>query len=253
MQVPKGELCCLKRPWSDRQDIATPLETFLALSILKNLHELGKLIAWSFPDQTNDLLIFRKKLMMTKHFLLSIALFTSLSIGLTACGGGNGNSNTVVNDIDDTVDLFDGTWVNACTFDASENQAEKLTTTIDANTMEILYSQYTTQDCSDTAKLSVDAIADLEYKGEQATGDCTAEKVVITVTSAKVNGISLTATQLATLIAATDLINSPQFDLICTDSENALRRGDTSGDLDGSTAAKRPTTMDMSGEGAIKQ
>jgi hypothetical protein len=189
---------------------------------------------------------------MMTYSKLSIALFASLSIGLTACGGGNGDGGD--SDLpDEVVDLFDGTWVDACTFDATANEAETITTTIDGNSMRLLYSQHSIQDCSDAAKLSVDATANLEYKGELATGDCTAEKVIMTITSAKLNGITLSDTQLASIIATTDLINSPQYDLLCLDSENALRTGDSDGDLDGSTADKRPTTMDMSGSGGIKQ
>ncbi len=93
----------------------------------------------------------------------------------------------------------------------------------------------------------------MQYKGEHSTGDCKAEKVDIIITAAKVNGASIPSSQLDALVAQTNLLSSPQYDLLCIGSSNELRRGDTSGSLDGSAPDKRPTTMDMSGEGSIKQ
>ena len=184
--------------------------------------------------------------MITKQYLLPITLFASISLGLTACGGGGSSSTSVE-------DRFDGTWANACEYDASIPRGDRAITRINGNDMTVAYTRHVSQDCSDTTTLKIDATFDMKYKGEHSTGDCKAEKVDITITSAKINGVSIPASQLDKLVAQSNLLSSPQYDLLCIDSSNELRRGDTSDSLNGSAPEKRPTTMNMKSSGAIKQ
>lgn len=184
--------------------------------------------------------------MITKQYLLPITLFASLSIGLTACGGGSSAPSVE--------DKFDGTWVSSCQYNSSIPRGELAVTKIKGNLMTVAYTRHISQDCSDKTNLTVDATFDMQYKGEHSTGDCVAEKVDLTITAAKVNGASIPSSQLDALVAQSNLIHSPQYDLLCIYSKNELRNGDKTGALDGSTLAKRPTAMDMrSGKGATKQ
>ena len=186
--------------------------------------------------------------MITKQYVLLITLFASISLGLTACGGGGGSSSSTA-----VEDRFDGTWANACEYDASIPRGDRAITTINGNKMTMAYTRHISQDCSDATTLKIDAVFDMKYKGDYSTGDCKAEKVDITITSAKINGANIPASQLDKLVAQSNLLSSPQYDLLCIGSNNELRRGDTTGSLDGSTVEKRPTTMNMKGSGSIKQ
>ncbi|MCK5916877.1 MAG: hypothetical protein KAG34_00535 [Cocleimonas sp.] len=183
--------------------------------------------------------------MITKQYLLPMTLFASLFIGLTACGGGSSTSAVE--------DRFDGVWVSECEYNASIPRADKAVTTINGNIMTVAYTRHVSQDCSDSTNLKIDGTFDIQYKGDHATSVCTAEKVDITITAAKVNGASIPSSQLAALVAQSNLISSPQYDLLCIGSNDELRRGDTSGSLDASAPDKRPTAMNMSGTGSIKQ
>ena len=185
--------------------------------------------------------------MITKQYLLPITLFASISIGLTACGGGGGSSAPSVED------KFDGTWNEACDYDAIELEGSKQSATINGNILTVVGTLYDTQDCSDAPNFTINIVSDLQYEGEFATGDCMAEKAKATVTALKINGASIPSNQISAFLKLRDIAN-PSYGLICIDSTGALRKGDdVSGAKDGSTVDKRPIAMDMSGEGAIKQ
>ena len=181
-----------------------------------------------------------------KQIILSSILFGSIALGLSACGGSSSSTSST------TVTKFNGTWINACEYDAEDNTALKGSVTIAGNAMTGIYEQYVTQDCSGTP-VTMEAIFDLNYSGEFTTSTCLAEKTDATVLSAKLNNVDLSTEALNVLLENTDVINSTQYDLLCIDADGALRSGDTSGALDGSSATKRPIEMDMTGAGAIKQ
>jgi hypothetical protein len=185
---------------------------------------------------------------MTKQYLLPVTFIVGIFIGLTACGGGGGSKGTNI------IHKFDGTWKRACEYDSGKSRAEQATIRIDGNEMKVLYKQYLTQDCSGSAKLTADAIFNIQYKGTYATGDCIAEKVDATITGITVNDTKIPFNQISGLLTNIDFLSSPQYDLICIDEKGALRSGDTSEEkYDASTPEKRPIAMDMSGEGGIKQ
>ncbi len=68
--------------------------------------------------------------MITKQYLLPMTLLASISIGLTACGGGGSSTPSVEH-------KFDGTWAKACEYDASIPRADRAVATIDGNVMTI--------------------------------------------------------------------------------------------------------------------
>ena len=186
--------------------------------------------------------------MITKQYLLPITFIASIcSIGLTACGGSS--PKTI-----DIMHKFDGAWKKACEYDADKSSAEQTISTIDGNSLKALYTQYITQDCSGTARVTINIVADIQYKGEHVTGDCKAEKVDTTITEVTVNGQKIPLDQIIGLLSNVDILSSPQYDIICIDENGALRSGDSrKEEHDASAPEKRPIAMDMSGEGGIKQ
>ena len=182
---------------------------------------------------------------------LSSTLFCSIALGLTACGGGGGGSSSDASNTEPnttTKHTFDGTWKGSCDYDADLNEADQLTVTINGNVNTLQIKTYKTSDCSDTAFSTVNATFDTQYKGEYATSSCIAEKVDLKATAANINGTVLNATQLESISSTI-----PPYQLVCIDSTGALRFSNTEGALDGSTPEKRPTTVDMTGTGLIKQ
>lgn len=182
-----------------------------------------------------------------KITILTSTLLCSFSLALTACGGG-GSSSTTKSNVKHT---FDGTWLKMCKYNASTNTADKSKTTFKGDTSNVVVTTYTTSDCSGTATRTDEATFNIKYQGTFPTSTCTAEKVDLKLTAAKRNGASLSKAQI-------DLVNSttlyPKYQLLCIDSSGKLRKGDTSGELNGTTADKRPKEMDMStNSGLIKQ
>jgi len=182
-----------------------------------------------------------------KSTTLSFTLLCSLSLLLTACGGGGSSSITGAA----TGDKFNGIWQGACEYNATTNTGEKSKTTFNGATNKLFVSTYNTSDCSGTALKTDEATFDIKYQGALATSTCTAEKADLQLTAAKINGRILSKEQIA-VVNNSNLY--PKYQLICIDSKDKLRKGDTSkASTNGTTAAKRPTEMDMSGAGFTKQ
>jgi hypothetical protein len=169
-----------------------------------------------------------------------------LSFYLVSCGGGSSSASDIAH-------KFDGTWKNACDYDASKTRAEQSSIVIDGNTMTVLYTQHINQDCSDLQQLTLDATFDIQYKGKHATGSCIAEKIDTRLTALSVNEKKIPIEQISVLLSNIDILSSPQYDLLCLDEKGALRKGEMTDVLDGSAADKRPVAMKMSGAGSIKQ
>ena len=190
--------------------------------------------------------VSKKESMNVNHYLFRVVTCTVLSFGVVSCGGSSSNRSSIKHE-------FDGIWKNSCDYDAAKLRGDQSTVTIDGNKMSVLYTQHLTQDCSDKKKLTIDAIFDLQYKGQQATGDCMAEKIDTEMTAVSINEKKIPIEQINALLSNIDLLSSPQYDLLCLDEKGALRRGEMTKVLDGSEPDKRPTTIKMSGAGGIKQ
>lgn len=172
--------------------------------------------------------------------ILLKTLFVSITaITLSACGGSSNNNNDDNdNDIpikDTTSHKFDGTWVQACEYDADLNEAATLKVSFSRGyIMDIEAKTYNTQDCSGKHKeLFTEEGIIITYQGELATGSCRAEKVY--------------------LFSPDPNSDITPFGLFCIDENNQLRTGKLTDTLTGKTADKRPTSMDMEGAGLVKQ
>ncbi len=141
---------------------------------------------------------------------------------------------------------FDGSYTEACTAsdpnDASQG-SEVITTTIAGDSGTLRLFSYSDADCAvpDTPAELVSEIS-ISYPGGTVDTDLgTADFINVTPESVTVDGQPPTAEQMTQLNALG--IFDTIYDIALLDG-SSLYSGDTSGDMDGTTADNRPTTLD---------
>jgi len=173
-----------------------------------------------------------------KKSFTKILLVFLMALFLTACGGGGSSSSSSVSN------KLDGSWSTGCIYDATLGSAEHSIYTISGGSYSRDVSSYTTSDCSGTASDKITLTANIDYVGEQVTSVCTAEKIDVRYEGLTFNGTTFTIEQLNDFLQAVGL-NNPEYNIACVFSDK-IWLGDYINGLDGSSADRRPTTIDLS-------
>ncbi len=169
------------------------------------------------------------------HSINNVVVLALTSLTLVACGGGGSFSpgEGILN--------FNGTWVSEC--DPVDNVYLKQSITITGNNMTVDINEYGSSDCTGITSYTEQVRAGLLYGADKpsASSVCTnVKKVDITFSSATVNGIPLTQSEILTFL---ELPSTTFYDLICSKG-NQLFSGKITATLDGTTADKRPEFID---------
>lgn len=171
-------------------------------------------------------------MIFVKNFLLLIIS----SLALSACGGGDSFKVS---------HALDGKWTTGCSYDADVNLAEHNIFTINGRSFSRDASIYNTSDCSGAALEKVIMSADIDYVGTQNTSTCVAEKTNVSYNKIVLDGRTLSEQEFSQFLQDANLPN-PEYDIACVNS-NRLWLGDFINGNDGSSADRRPTTIDLSG------
>jgi hypothetical protein len=158
---------------------------------------------------------------------IALILATSaMLVAVSACGGSDkGNGGTAASDLQA---LVQGTWASPCS--VGTGFSEKTVTTFSGLQFTTTLTDYTNGACTGTG-----TIVDTTTGSFAVVGTVTANLGPTPVTAYQVNGTNSSAP------------GQTSYDLAyvnTTVTPNRIYSGDSSGVNDGSTAAKRPTTLD---------
>jgi len=179
-----------------------------------------------------------------KHSIIKYTLATALTIGLTACGGGGSGGGS------GSVTKYNGIWKSESCEMVNSN-SDKQTWNINGNNLDNdIQVWLASTNCTGTAK-NVKIKATLNYKDEITVANtCAAGKaqqVDVTYTSIKYGNYTLTGEQnIQNALTSQGISNAlPKYGLLCKGDDGKLYRGLITDDKDASTAAKRPTEVDV--------
>lgn len=168
---------------------------------------------------------------MNKILLTTIIVSTLV---LSACGGSKSSS---------TSHALDGIWATDCQYDSSENVYGQEGLKIEGNeiNLEVLY--YNTSDCSGDEILSVELVGNIDYVGKHSTSVCTADKINTIYDTLKIND-QKQSDQVFNKFMSDSGIPDTIYDIACVYQDKLFTGSATNGN-NGTSAATRPTTLDL--------
>ena len=190
--------------------------------------------------------------MVSKHALISVLVVAGSTL-MSACDGDGDNrsfdasgGNQPFGNVDSDTgapDRISDIWEHGCLADDPDDEETEYTTSVAVFTEEsanITHNSYTDSGCT-TAANPAEFVASykLVFPGGTTTtslGDAT--HVNVTLESARVDGQAVSDT-FSELLG----LGETQYDLLLIEN-NRLYAGDTDGELDGTSEASRPDTLD---------
>ncbi len=154
---------------------------------------------------------------------------------LSGCGGGGSSS---------TSHALDGQWTRGCGYDSSDGTSGTEELNIDGGDVSIDITYYNTGDCSGSDAGTIKLKGDIDYVGEHNTSVCVAEKINVEYDELYING-QKQSTQVFTKFLSDSGLANPSYDISCV-YRGKLYSGSGANGNDGSSANKRPVTLDLS-------